>query len=109
MDVAKSDGKGNVNIWHCDSRLDQSWTHYENGEIVNNLSNWCLDVAKSDGKGNVAMWYCDGGSDQRWKKQDFNGVDNHWPFENLKSHLCLDVAKGDAKAGRGVGMYRCDS
>lgn len=88
---------------NCETGDHQRWRLYENGEILNDKSNYCLDVAGRNGWGNIGMFPCNEDRDQLWyqtqrlKNGKFNSL------VNKKAYKCLDVYGVDGKGGVGIG------
>ena len=106
LDVAGSDGSGNIGTFRCEDRLDQTWTLYENGELVNARSGLCVDIAGTDGTGDIQTFPCEGNdrSDQNWTKELVDG--EFFSLVSKRSNHCIDVAGGDGTGN--VGTFRCD-
>ena len=79
MDVAGSEGSGDVNVWDCGdgaAAADQRWmlgNFDDEGyfSIINKKSGECLDVAWNDGDGTTMTWAClDSATDMKWKWEE---------------------------------------
>lgn len=106
LDVAGSNGNGNILSWTCDGLDDQFFyirsrgREVNYGRLINERSNLCLDVGGADGKGNVGMWNCEDLADQFFRLYE-NGE-----LINEASKLCIDVS-GNSGVGN-VGMHPCE-
>lgn len=76
----------------CDAnQLNQHWTLYENGELLNSESRQCMDVSKHDGHGKIKSYPCEDDNDQMWETYCQETV-NYCYFRNKQDlNYCLDA------------------
>lgn len=106
LDVTGSNGQGDVGMYNCQDQEDQWFRFYENGEIVNEKSRYCLDVSGS-GSGNVLTYSCQDATDQMWSMPTTYCNGDYCSFVNQQSSKCLDVSGVDGTGN--VLEYECQA
>eukprot|EP00794_Sanderia_malayensis_P018562 gene18562-biopygen15643 len=81
----------NVLIHECEDQMDQWFRYYENGELVNEESKWCVEVSGLSGSGNIVVHTCEDLKDQMWTRPEQLCDGEFCSFRNKKSGLCMDV------------------
>lgn len=102
LEVDKTDGKGSVDTHDCTNELDYFWTYYENGELINHQSNWCLAGLLSY----VGMAPCNDENSTKWDRPVTLSNGEYKSYYNRQYKKCLDII-----ADGGVGsadLFPCD-
>jgi non-reducing end alpha-L-arabinofuranosidase len=93
-----------LDIWDCNSRSNQLWTHTSASQLTVYAGADCLDAAKSGTTAGTAVDIspCTGGTNQQWT------VNSNGTITGVQSGLCLDVTGGSTKEGALVELWTCN-
>ncbi|OEJ97341.1 endo-1,4-beta-xylanase [Streptomyces thermolilacinus] len=88
-----------VQLWDCNNRANQQWTHTATGEL-RVYGDKCLDAAGTGNGARVQIYSCWGGDNQKWRNSDGSIV-------GVQSGLCLDAVANGTANGTQIQLYSC--
>ncbi|MFD8751196.1 ricin-type beta-trefoil lectin domain protein [Kitasatospora sp. NPDC059577] len=94
---------GSLQIWTCDGRATQQWTHTAADEMRTANSTLCLAPAQDFGQDGTRVMtiLCTGSASQKWTvRPDGN-------LAHARSGLCLDVLDGYRANGTPLQLWTC--
>ncbi|MFJ6995993.1 endo-1,4-beta-xylanase [Streptomyces sp. NPDC003090] len=89
-----------VQLWDCNNRPNQQWTHTAAGEL-RVYGDKCLDAAGTGNGAKVQIYSCWGGDNQKWRLNPDGSI------VGVQSGLCLDAAAGGTANGTLIQLYSC--
>lgn len=89
-----------VQLWDCNNRPNQQWTHTAAGEL-RVYGDKCLDAAGTGNGAKVQIYSCWGGDNQKWR------LDSDGSIVGVQSGLCLDAAANGTANGTLIQLYSC--
>ncbi len=97
--AATTDGT-QVQLWDCNGRTNQQWTHTAAGEL-RVYGDKCLDAAGTGNGAAVQIYSCWGGDNQKWRLAGDGSV------VGVQSGLCLDAVGAGTANGTRLQLYAC--
>ncbi|RST06895.1 1,4-beta-xylanase [Streptomyces sp. WAC07149] len=91
-----------VNLWDCNNRTNQQWTHTAAGEL-RIYGDKCLDAAGTGNGTKVQIYGCWGGDNQKWRLNPDGSI------VGVQSGLCLDAAANGTVNGTLIQLYSCSN
>ncbi|WP_207670144.1 PQQ-dependent sugar dehydrogenase [Glaciibacter flavus] len=93
-----------INLYDCDTRVNQQWTYTAAGELRIYGGTRCLDVAgrSTTAGATVQIYTCNGGTNQKWT------LGSDQTIKGVQSGLCLDVMKALTANGSAIAMWTCN-
>ncbi|MCX5380175.1 endo-1,4-beta-xylanase [Streptomyces sp. NBC_00091] len=91
-----------VNLWDCNNRTNQQWSHTAAGEL-RVYGNKCLDAAGTGNGTKVQIYSCWGGDNQKWR------LNSDGSIVGVQSGLCLDAAGNNTANGTLIQLYSCSN
>lgn len=90
---AGDDGRNRkVFLVDCGNVSDAQWfTLFENGEIVNKYSKYCIDIKGYNGKGRIYTYPCQSLADQMWEYERTTLDGYALKFKSVDSGLCIGI------------------
>ncbi|MEU9996491.1 endo-1,4-beta-xylanase [Streptomyces sp. NPDC050848] len=89
-----------LNLWDCNNRTNQQWTHTAEGEL-RVYGDKCLDAAGTGNGAKVQIYSCWGGDNQKWR------LNSDGSIVGVQSGLCLDAAANSTANGTLIQLYSC--
>lgn len=89
-----------LNLWDCNNRTNQQWTHTAEGEL-RVYGDKCLDAAGTGNGAKVQIYSCWGGDNQKWR------LNSDGSIVGVQSGLCLDAAANGTANGTLIQLYSC--
>ncbi|MEU3449057.1 endo-1,4-beta-xylanase [Streptomyces thermolilacinus] len=89
-----------VQLWDCNNRANQQWTHTATGEL-RVYGDKCLDAAGTGNGAKVQIYSCWGGDNQKWRLNADGSI------VGVQSGLCLDAVANGTANGTLIQLYSC--
>lgn len=89
-----------LNLWDCNNRTNQQWTHTAAGEL-RVYGDKCLDAAGTGNGTKVQIYSCWGGDNQKWRLASDGSI------VGVQSGLCLDAVGNGTANGTLIQLYSC--